>query len=111
MAKMLYPQTATFKDKNGKEIQRTTTEKADELTMVLAEILLDQIEQSGYTTEANVIKVATDKTSRKMADTQIKRSVNEMMDAYGLQKIRANKAIKQEYGINGNGYPLIITRI
>lgn len=110
IAKALYPQTATFKDGNGTEVQRKTTEEADELTMFLAEILLDQIEQSGYTTEANVIKAATSRTNYKMADTQIKRSINEMMDTYGLQKIRANKAIKQKYGIDGNGYPLIITR-
>ena len=43
-----------------------------------------------------------------MADIQLKRSINEILDSYGLKKIRANKAIKEQYKIISNGYPLII---
>lgn len=108
MAKKLYPQTATFTTKAGKEVQRTTTKKSDEMTMQLSDILLKQIQKSGYTTEANVINEAGSRTGYKMADIQIKRSINEILDSYGLKKIRANKAIKEQYGIISNGYPLII---
>lgn len=109
MAKKLYPQTATFTTKAGKEVQRTTTKKSDEMTLLLSDILLKQIQKSGYTTEANVINEAGSRTGYKMADIQLKRSINEILDSYGLKKIRANKAIKEQYGITSKGYPFIIT--
>ena len=108
MAKKLYPQTATFTTKAGKEMQRTTTRKSNEMTLLLSGIVLEQIQKLGYTTEANVINEAGSRTGYKMADIQLKRSINEILDSYGLKKIRANKAIKEQYKIISNGYPLII---
>lgn len=108
MAKKLYPQTATFITKSGEEVQRKTTKKSDEMTMILSDALLQQIQKSGYTTETDVINEVGNKTGYKMADIQMKRSINEILDSYGLKKIRANNTLKKRYGINSNGYPLII---
>ena len=43
-----------------------------------------------------------------VTDTQIKRSLNEIMDSYGLNKAKANKALKEQYNIKSDGYPNII---
>lgn len=108
MAKKLYPQTATFITKSGEEVQRKTTKKSDELTLILSDVLLQQIQETGYTTETAVINEVGTRTGYKMADVQMKRSINEILDSYGLKKIRANNTLKELYGITGNGYPLII---
>ena len=44
----------------------------------------------------------------KSLKTQIKRSLNEIMDLYGLKKVKANKTLKEQYHIKSDGYPNII---
>ena len=44
----------------------------------------------------------------KSLKTQIKRSLNEIMDLYGLKKVKANKVLKEQYHIKSDGYPNII---
>lgn len=108
MALKLFPQTATYTTKAGEQIQKNTTKRADDLTLLLSDILLHQIEKSGYTTEAAVITEAGRRKGYKLAEIQLKRSVNEILDTYSLEKIRANKITKEKYGIDTKGYPLII---
>lgn len=43
-----------------------------------------------------------------VTDTQIKRCLNEIMDSYGLKKVKANKVLKEQYNIKSDGYPNII---
>lgn len=39
---------------------------------------------------------------------QWKKSIQEILDTYGLKRVRLNKELKTKYGIEGNGYPYII---
>lgn len=41
---------------------------------------------------------------------QIKKSLKEILDLYDLKRIRANKEIKNQYGVASKGYPFIIVR-
>ena len=43
-------------------------------------------------------------------EVQIKKSLKEICDSYGLKRIRVNKELKEKYQIKGNGYPVIICR-
>lgn len=108
MAKILYPQTATYTTKTGETVERTTTKKSNENTGILTKILLEQIEEHGYSTEAKVIEQARRQIGRMVAEVQIKKSVNQIMEKHNLQKIRAKKAVKESFGIESDGYPFII---
>lgn len=108
MARILYPQTATYTTRAGETKERTTTKKSDKNTEILTLILLEQIKENRYTTESKVIEQASRKIGYRIAETQLKKSINEIMDIYGLKKIRANKAIKEQFEMCSNGYPLII---
>lgn len=44
----------------------------------------------------------------EVTEVQIKRCLNEIMDLYGLKKVKANKLLKDQFGINSDGYPNII---
>lgn len=44
----------------------------------------------------------------EVTEIQIKRCLNEIMDLYGLKKVKANKLLKDQLGINSDGYPNII---
>jgi len=44
-------------------------------------------------------------------EVQIKKSLKEILDSYGLKRIRANKIIKEQFGMIGDGYPFIICEI
>ena len=45
-----------------------------------------------------------------ITEIQIKRCLNEVMDSYGLKKIKVNKALKEQYKIKSEGYPYIIIK-
>lgn len=111
VAQWLYPQTATFTTKTGEVKQRTTTKTADNRVLELSKIALNQIEAAGYTTEAAIIQEAGKVLhGYKMADVQLKRCVNEILDTYSLKKIRTNNETKAKYNIESKGFPFIIVK-
>ena len=46
----------------------------------------------------------------EVTEIQIKRCLNEIMDLYRFKKVKANKLLKEQYGINSDGYPNIIVK-
>lgn len=123
IAKKLYPQTSCYTDVKGKVHQKKTTKQADELHLIIAETLLDQIERQGYSTEKELFyAVLKSNRIRKMnreaetrigyniVDRQIKRSMTEILDSYGLKKVRANNRLKEQFGIISTGYPAVIIK-
>ena len=44
-------------------------------------------------------------------ELQIKKSLQEILDTYSLQRIRLNKAYKEKFNIKSEGYPFIIIPI
>ena len=107
VAGKLYPQTAHYTDLKGQKHQKKTGRKADQRHQQIAAAVLEAIETKGYCTEQEIVS-ALGIMGNVAADTQIKRSMTDILNAYGLLKIRANKALKQRYCIDSKGYPSII---
>ncbi len=94
MADKVYPQ---YKEEN----RQGTSSKSDYLTCKISEVVLETIEKQGYVFERDI---NTDGTIGR----QWKKSIQEILDSYGLKKVKLNKKLKEEYGIECNGYPNII---
>lgn len=104
LADEIYPQ---FKFEN----QKGTTKKSDKRTNDIVKVIFDCIDQKGYATKKEVIKILRRKYGKTKTEVQIERSLQEILDGYGLQKVRANNQIKEQYGITGNGYPFLILKL
>ena len=108
VAASIYPQYKKKKDEYGEIVGRTTTKASDERTLKISEVILQCIQRKGYCTEKEVVYILGNKYRYEVTETQIKRSLNEIMDSYGLKKVKANKVLKEQYHIKSNGYPNII---
>jgi len=82
-----------------------TSEKSNENSSKIASYILDEIEKKGYVLEKE-LKIDN------ITETQWKRSIQEILDGYGLIKITANKEIKLKYNIDvaERSYPKIIVK-
>ena len=82
-----------------------TTEQSDENSSRLSGYILKGIEVQGYVLEKD-LKV------NGMTENQWRRSIQEILDSYGLVKVTANKDIKEKFNINVpvRSYPKIIVR-
>ena len=89
-------------------VDRTTTQASDERTWKISEIILTCIKGKGYCTEKEVIYILGNQYKYVVTEIQIKRSLNEIMDTYGLKKIKVNKALKEKFNIKSDGSPNII---
>ena len=94
----IYPQYV-YENKLG------TSEQSNEETNKIANYILETIEKNGYILEKE-LKV------NNITELQWKRSIQEILDGYGLIKITANKEIKLKYNINvaERSYPKIIIK-
>lgn len=108
IAASLYPQYKKKKNEYGEIVNRTTTQASDERTMKISEVILKTIQRKGYCTEKEVVYILGNQYRYEVTETQIKRCLNEIMDSYGLKKVKANKVLKEQYQIKSNGYPNII---
>ena len=85
------------------ENAKGTSKKSDKLTMKLSEKLLISIEEKGYILERDI-------RGKGQTEIQWKRSIQEILDLYGLKRVRLNKELKASFGIAGNGYPFLICK-
>ena len=108
VAASLYPQYKKRKNEYGEIVNRTTTKASDERTLKISEVILNCIQNKGYCTEKEVVYILGNQYRYDVTETQIKRSLNEIMDTYGLKKVKANKVLKEQYHIESDGYPNII---
>lgn len=108
VAASLYPQYKKKKNEYGKIVNRTTTLNSDKRTMEISRVILDCIQQKGYCTEKEVAHILGCHYKYVVTETQIKRSLNEIMDSYTLKKVKANKKLKEQLDIKSEGYPNII---
>lgn len=105
----------TFGDEIADEIypqftHRKITKKSDLRTSDIHSITLDLIETKGYAIEKDIVESLRSIYGKTITEIQIKKSLQEMLDGYDLQRVRANKILKEQYGIANNGYPFIIIR-
>ena len=115
IADWLYPQYKQAFDKQQETIvDRTTTYRSDKRTNRIIEIIMWYLDQQNYCIEKEIIdNLVLDEELRikkSEAERQLKKSLPEILDAYGLQRIRANKQIKEQFGIVNNGYPFLIVK-
>ena len=108
VAASLYPQYKKKKNEYGEIVNRTTTQASDERTVKISEVILYCIQRKGYCTEKEVVYILGNQYRYEVTDTQIKRCLNEIMDCYGLKKVKANKLLKEQCNIKSDGYPNII---
>lgn len=94
LADKVYPQYKT-------ENRKGTSAKSDRLTGKISLALLETIKNRGYIFEREANLNGT-------VGNQWKKSIQEILDTYGLKRVRLNKELKTKYGIEGNGYPYII---
>ncbi|ABO50648.1 hypothetical protein Dred_2131 [Desulforamulus reducens MI-1] len=114
-ADWLYPQYKQVYDKQQETIvDRTTTYRSDKRTEIIVHIILWYFDEINYCLEKDIVcEIVLDqelRIKRSEAERQLKKSLPEILDAYGLSRIRANKQIKEKLGIVSNGYPFIIVK-
>ena len=108
VASTLYPQYKKKKNEYGDIVNRTTTQASDERTLKILGVILDCIQRKGYCTEKEVVYILGNEYRYEVTETQLKRSLCEILDSYGLQKVKANKILKEKFNITSDGYPNII---
>ncbi|PKM78525.1 MAG: hypothetical protein CVU90_01960 [Firmicutes bacterium HGW-Firmicutes-15] len=86
------------------------TKTSNDRTIEIHQIVSNLLKKQGYATEGEIVNILCQecKISLTQAQTQLKKSLQEMLDSYGLVRIRTNKDIKSHFNIPGNGYPSII---
>lgn len=92
LADKVYPQ---YKAENKKG----NTVKSDMHTLDISECVFYLLEQKGYATERDIKDLLSERYSSGSTDLQIRKSLQEMLSAYGLVRVRASKANKAKYGI------------
>ncbi|WP_273484733.1 hypothetical protein [Desulforamulus ruminis] len=115
IADWLYPQYKQVYDKQQESIvDRTTTYRSDKRTERIVHIIMWYLDETNYCLENDIIcNLVLDQElgiKKSEAERQLKKSLPEILDAYGLQRIRANKQIKKKLGIADKGYPFIIVK-
>lgn len=98
MADKVYPQ---FK-------QVKISESSFKFEKDFVNVLFKLLDKQGYATEKQCLALL--KGYKELNHTKIKRILQDILDKYNLQRLRANKIIKEQYKITGTGYPFIIVR-
>ena len=95
------------------------SKKSDEISEYIKKKFIDVIENKGWVTEGEIldelVKENLEKTDgmvkgRTRNEKNIKKSLNELIEGYGLRRERLNKKLKNKLGINDeiSGYPFVI---
>lgn len=80
--------------------------KLDSKQQKVMNYLMDQVLYNKYILEKDIVLKGISKTYVK----QIVKDSN-LLEQYGLKRVRATKQLKEDLGIESNGYPYIITTI
>lgn len=87
-------------------------EKLSEASQKFAEkatkIILQLIQTQGYCTEEQIIRQIRGKKEEKKI--KLKRCLQEILESYNLKRVKANKKLKEQYGVTTKGYPFLIIK-
>jgi len=72
------------------------------------EIIRQLIQAQGYCTEEQIIRQIRGKKEEKKI--KLKRCLQEILESYNLKRVRANKKLKEQYGVTTKGYPFLIIK-
>ncbi len=106
IADWLYPQHTHITTKDGDVVERTTSKQQDEIQSQIIDIIMTIIAEKGYCTENDILSTAN--ISKTKAQKYIKTNLPEILDSYNLIRVRANKELKQQFGITGTGSPFLL---
>lgn len=106
-AARLYPQSGKRRRRDGSTYLKRPSMASDDRHLAISEIIISAIEEYGYCTERMVLDASENKA---LAERQLQRSIREICDSYGYIKRRCNKTLKEKYGIQTTGYPIVIIR-
>jgi len=115
VANWLYPQYKQVFDKQQEMVvDRKTTYRSDRRTERIIEIIFYFLETQNYCVEKDIIDNLIEdeelKIRKSEAERQLKKSLPEILDGYDLKRVRTNKKIKEQYGMDTQGYPFIIVK-
>jgi hypothetical protein len=97
-ANRVYPQM------KGKKLSKVSEESSE----LIEDVTLNMIGDKGWTTEQEILEhVELRKCYKKK---QIKRMLGEMLEKYGLMRLRLNKELKKRLNVDVDGYPFVIYR-
>lgn len=112
VANWLYPQDTHITTKVKGELiisPRTTKLISDDHQTVIVKAIFDEIDFKGYCTEADLRDKLTgysqDKIKRLM-----KINLPEILDKYDLLRVRANKQLKEQFGISKHANPFLLLK-
>lgn len=103
IAKEIYPQ---FRGNAHGVKGSRTHDKTGDIHKIINQLIIEH----GYASESQAIELLREEHSKTSVQIQMKKSLQEMLDAYGFERIRATKSIKEQYGIVAKGYPFIIVK-
>jgi len=66
------------------------------------------LESQGYCTEEQIIRQIRGKKEEKKV--KLKRCLQEILESYNLKRVKANKELKEKFGITSKGYPFLIIK-
>lgn len=90
----------------GKQLSKSSVRLSSEIEQVTNSL----IQNKGWTTEKEIISLLTGIESIHVREKQMKKVLPEMLDKYGLVRIRADKTIKLLIKANISGYPYLICK-
>lgn len=97
IAGRIYPQ---YRLKND-GTQRTVSQSQEEKRSRLQNVIFDLIAEHGFCTEQEIIQAG-------ISDSVLRTNIVDVLNVNCLKKVRCNKSMKSEYGIEAKGYPFII---
>lgn len=78
---------------------------------IIEKEIMNLIHIKGWITENELLHCVELKIkSKEYKKKQIKRMIGEVLDKYGLKRVRLNKEIKDKFNIEMNGYPFVIMK-
>lgn len=108
VARRLYPLSSqtTMADKT---IIKKPTKAADSRHENIMKVCLEMITDRGYATEKEItLALKVRGIGKELSDRQIKRSIADICGCNNLLRTRATKALKEQFNIVSEGYPIII---
>lgn len=94
VADEVYPQT------KGKQ----NTQASDERTLEIQTIVMDAIEERGWISEREIVEKMRKFYNKTLSKAQVKRSIGEVLDSYGLVMVKLTKALKERLMVESIGY-------
>lgn len=104
VANSLYPQRYSASVGEIQTEGRAANKRAEARHDQIHEIAVNLLKEQGYFMEKQIVEQYGAKT---WGSIQIKRSIADIVNTYGLTRQKASKALKQRFSIESEGYPYI----